>query len=104
MVARTSCPDVLLWEELLDGSLTEREQHGLCAHLEACSECQVLLDGMTAPTDDWPDAARHLADQTPPPDPVLRRLIEDLKGDVCRTQAVSEPESASDTMPLLRPP
>jgi serine/threonine-protein kinase len=112
MVARMACPGTAGWEELLNGSLPEKEQQALAEHLDDCPHCQDVLEGLTASSSCWQAAARSAAEHTPAAEPALRRVIEDLKEDPGETMDAlpattgleASPQAKVEGVPFLGPP
>src|SRR5947209_3104915 len=105
MDVRTSCPEPDRWQALLDGALPVAEQEALTAHLEECPACQQTLERLTAAGDTWPRAARLFGLETAAPEPELRRVIDDLKGEGGREGAPAPDTVGGETsLPALRPP
>jgi serine/threonine-protein kinase len=92
-----TCPDISWWRELLDGGLSEREHEGLVRHLDACTTCRRTVEELAAESGAWPSAARHLGGPARA-DPVLRRLMDDLKA------SGTQPAPAAANLPVLGPP
>jgi serine/threonine-protein kinase len=103
MAAQAACPDVEWWHDLLDGSLSVREQEGLSKHLDTCSDCQRTMERLTA-TGSWPADSIDPDQEAHSPDPALRRVIDDLKTQGSCPGLTPDPGStATDELSYLRP-
>jgi uncharacterized protein (TIGR03067 family) len=65
-------------QALLAGQLGETEQEEMIRHVENCTACQRVLDGLTPASRSWEDVALQLQKESPPP-PGLRQVIEQAK-------------------------
>jgi WD40 repeat protein len=97
MTANRPCPDEAMLNALLAGNLPEAEEKCLSQHLEECAHCREALDalGGTTSVREW--RPRPIT----PPDEVLRRAMDALKGDPHRR---SLPETAEDLLVGLLTP
>ncbi len=93
------CPDEATLGRLLEGDLPEAEEGRLGRHLEDCARCREALDALAVA------GAAGVREWRPgpvtPPDEVLRRAIEALKGDPRRRPTA---ESAEDLLVGLLAP
>lgn len=98
------CPPVGRLKDLLAERLPSAEQARLAAHLELCTACQYRVEGLTAGQKSWPALARKLA-PPPPPEPALRRVMDNLKGSQEPEPTRDQPVFSAD-LPLgfLSPP
>jgi hypothetical protein len=101
MSGPAACPDPARWHQLLAGELPEQEQAALHRHLEACSQCQQLLEKLTAGGETWAGAARHLAGAEPEHEPALKRVMAELEAEA--NQGERSPDT-EETLDFLGPP
>jgi serine/threonine protein kinase len=105
MTAHDSCPDLARWKQLLEGSLPEPEQLALHAHLEACPQCQQVLESLTAGGATWAAAAQHLAEAKPGDEPALRGVMVELEAAGGQPASKGRPgPGAEETLDFLSPP
>jgi serine/threonine-protein kinase len=97
------CPPIGRLKDLLAERLPHGEHLRLAAHLEVCPACQYRVEGLTAGHEPWPGLARKLTRQ--PPEPALKQVMENLKGNKEGEATSDEPVFSAD-LPLgfLSPP
>src|SRR5262245_48631885 len=101
---QVSCPEPLRLRELLDGSLSSREQSELTGHLETCLDCQHTLDRLAADSACWDGAARHLDAGKDSPELALRAAMEALKGQAREPDQTGAPVAPDElTVEFLEP-
>ena len=91
-----SCPQPMVLERLLDGSLAPQEQSEIEHHLETCEACQARLDALAGGDEDLPRQMQNLRKGPSPDSPGLKRVIGALKDDL-------EPEMQA-TGPMVSTP
>ena len=74
-----SCPQPMVLERLLDGSLGPREQGEIEHHLETCEICQARLDVLAGGDEELPRQMKNLRKNLPPDSPGLKRVIGALR-------------------------
>jgi serine/threonine protein kinase len=101
MNMRIACPDSGVWNDLLDGRVSNPEQPGLNAHLENCLGCQQTVERLTAGDTSWPEAAQGLGQR---PRPALRQVMERLKAkDEVAMETVGLATVGDASLPFLGP-
>src|SRR5262245_35044418 len=84
-----ACPAAAELKKLIDGSASPDEQVALAQHLDGCSNCQAVLERLSAGRDSWDEVARQLA-QPSAPDSALANALDQLAADVGPTLASPE--------------
>jgi|GEM_PF-1984010 len=79
MSASQVCPEPARLQQLLDGDLPASQQVELTCHLDTCSHCQKMLEGLAGGSTNWPGTASEIINEQPEPDAALQRLMHNLK-------------------------
>jgi Ca-activated chloride channel family protein len=67
------CPSRDEWQQILEG----RSDDDRAGHLDGCSHCRAVVEGLTGGNRTWLDIAAELRRPTPPLPPACRRALED---------------------------
>src|SRR5262245_27884558 len=89
MSEATVCPTAAELKKLVDGSASPDEQGALARHLDGCSNCQAVLEQLSAGRDSWSEVAKQLG-QLSAPDSALANALDQLAADVGPTIASPE--------------
>ncbi len=95
-----ACPDPARLEQLLDGSISERERQSLEKHLERCHACQSKLDTLAAGDDAWPEEMRNLRQGRTGESPGLKRVMGALKDEI-EPEPEAEPAGPGATVSAI---
>src|SRR5262245_60265124 len=80
MTRQTNCPEASIWQDLLNGDLTDSDQTGLCDHLTHCAVCRERLEAISAEADPYLKWARRGASGRSAYEPTLVHLMDRLRG------------------------
>ena len=96
---RIDCPPMSRLKDFLSERLRGDERAGVADHLDRCPVCQHRVEGLTAGQGAWSVVARKLTEASPPPEPVLKRVMDNLKGMPEQEKPRDEPSLTAD-LPL----
>jgi len=99
MVAPRLCPERRQWAAMLDGHVSADEEARLGEHLDDCASCQRIVERLTQADGEWVRAVGPLGAN--PPDPPLRRAMDELKAEA--TAAEAAPWGAEVSLDFLSP-
>jgi serine/threonine protein kinase len=66
-------------QTLLNGGLPTAQQETVIRHVQTCACCQRVLDGLSPAGGSWEHLAAQLGKPSPPPEPVLQRVLDQAK-------------------------
>jgi uncharacterized protein (TIGR03067 family) len=91
-------------QELLDGTLPEKTQTDLAAHLETCASCREALDHLATEGRSYAELARNLQQKPSAPEPGLQRVLDEATGGSEVTISQSGPRAdVQHELPFLAP-
>jgi hypothetical protein len=96
---RPDCPPIGRLKDFLSERLRGDERARVAEHLDRCTVCQHRVEGLTAGQGAWSVVARKLTQASPPPEPVLKRVMDNLKGMPDEHKSREEPSLTAD-LPL----
>jgi WD40 repeat protein len=104
MIHSLRCPEPELLARLLAGTLKEKEQRELTAHLDHCPRCRAELERLASGEEAWKETARRFGEQANrESESILQEVLARLRksGTGEQTRAESE-KSADDPLSFLR--